>query len=435
MDQLSSGVFPSIQPAGRSEASISTAAQQCRALLRACRELDALKHDEWAENRLAEFNLWTASSGVFAGDRASLDYRLAPHPEVKSVMVSLLAVLTESLTQCQYYGMEQPAAVEEAELVSDAHSDDEEASSSSGSILYEKDDGARKVIQSDNEASESTPPEDIPRAFSPWSDDSSMVSDEDTSDTESLSPAESMLVVPKAEVSRVIDHLARLSLAIRKAGSNSRSHKADLRFHPEDHPALRRHLNLVVLARGSEDGRSDYDIDLNSLTTVQERLVVANLRRRNRYIYAQRHAVKLAAEATTQPLQNILSLDGDWPVLVEEQGPGKPEGEEPAQREDLPTEVQEPITEQPAAVELALPVETHLPILSATSASAVTQTIDPGLIHNVTPSQVAKTEITTTTAKITYPKPPPIPPGLSYFKCPCCCQTLPAMYRQNSLWK
>lgn len=273
----------------------------------------------------------------------------------------------------------------------------------------------------------------IARGFSPWSDDSSTESDSDSEDELPPLTEHSLFQVAKTEVAQVIDHLARLSVAIRKSGTKSRSHKADRRFDPEAHSGLRRHLNFVVLAKGSEEGRTSYDVDPNSLTPVQERLILANLRRRNRFLYAQRHSRKLALEAPTDDAQPEVPLEGDWPVLVET-NEGEEEAKEDRNEEPLPMS-SEAVTDLPSLPIAEPQVEPQAPVLTATSASAATQPIDPVFVHNVTPSQVAKTNITATTAKVTYPRPPLVLEGMRYFKCPCCCQALPEMYLQSSLWK
>ncbi|KAK2590082.1 hypothetical protein QQS21_012243 [Conoideocrella luteorostrata] len=364
--------------------------------------------DEWAENRLAEFNLWTANSGVFAGDRASLDARLALQPEVTSVFISLLTALNERLTQCQYFGNADFTTVsDESSSTCSSEVEDEAEKQEAVAESSESEDKLESL-----EHGFSASPEDIPRAFSPWSDDSDLSTDldEDSRDAGSRAATNPSLDGPKVDVAQVIDHLARLTLAIRKASNCSRTHKADRRFEADDQPAFRRHLNVVVLATGMEEGR-------------------------NRFLYAQRHARKLAAEAEPQNAPQRFQFGDDMPIIVVDQREPKPE-------EDIVPEPEEQASEAikaPAQVVVkTVPepaLETQPPILSATSASGMTQAIDPGFIHNVTPSQVAKTEITTTSAKIAYPKPPAMPLGMRFFKCPCCCQSLPEMYRQPSLWK
>lgn len=60
--------------------------------------------DEWAENLLADFNLWSAGAGASANDRASLDHRLAPEPDVRAVVINLLSMLNAVVKRCQTQG-------------------------------------------------------------------------------------------------------------------------------------------------------------------------------------------------------------------------------------------------------------------------------------------------------------------------------------------
>ncbi len=59
---------------------------------------------EWAENRLAEFTLWASGIGVFAGERASLDSRLATEWETKNLVLSILTLLLACIEKCQTAG-------------------------------------------------------------------------------------------------------------------------------------------------------------------------------------------------------------------------------------------------------------------------------------------------------------------------------------------
>jgi hypothetical protein len=81
--------------------SIREVAQQCRDALRQSHRIPGLMQYEWAENRLAEFNLWAAGAGVFAGDRASLDSRLAVESETLNLVISILILLLGSVKKCQ----------------------------------------------------------------------------------------------------------------------------------------------------------------------------------------------------------------------------------------------------------------------------------------------------------------------------------------------
>jgi hypothetical protein len=52
-----------------------------------------LMHQEWAENRLADFNLWASSAGTYATGKASLDYRLRENVDVN--LLSMLRILVQ----------------------------------------------------------------------------------------------------------------------------------------------------------------------------------------------------------------------------------------------------------------------------------------------------------------------------------------------------
>lgn len=253
------------------------------------------------------------------------------------------------------------------------------------------------------------------------------------SDSDHESPARlveshlSQLEQAQSEVEQVVDHLARLGVAIRKSGSNARSQKADRLFKQEDHSDLFRYLTVVVLGRGSPEGREHYQVNPGLLSPVQERLIRANLRRRNRFLYAQRHAMKLAfatAVPTVEQFQMPGFVDGPLPVQEDEVAPEPsatviPEPEETPELENTPviTSSRQPMP------------------FTATSASAVGTAIQEVPRFMPAPSQLARTNITSTAAKVAYPRPPQVREGLRYFKCPCCCQTLSSLYQQSTHWK
>jgi hypothetical protein len=221
------------------------------------------------------------------------------------------------------------------------------------------------------------------------------------------------------DVEKLLQQLAELAVAIRKSGTSSRLQKADRSFDPTRFKAFQKHLELILLARGSQLGRGfeDYEIHADRLTKVQRRLIDANLRRRNRFLYAQRHSEKLAAVASLRRVAmdssppRVTAVVGDWNKSSLQSPPELPP------RPDV------------------IPVAPMVPPMTTTSASIVNSQI---LIHRppqAPPSQPAMTQITSTGAKMTYPGPPPINLGLNSFKCPCCCQTLPLMFRDNTRWK
>lgn len=84
--------------------SISEVAKQCRARFEECLHLQPLVQYEWAENRLADFNLWAASIGAFAGERASVDDRLALQLDTKNFVISILSLLQGCIEKCRDAG-------------------------------------------------------------------------------------------------------------------------------------------------------------------------------------------------------------------------------------------------------------------------------------------------------------------------------------------
>lgn len=59
---------------------------------------------DWAENRLADFDLWVIGIGALSRPEASLDRRLASYHEVSSVVVSLLTIFESFLETCHDLG-------------------------------------------------------------------------------------------------------------------------------------------------------------------------------------------------------------------------------------------------------------------------------------------------------------------------------------------
>ena len=91
------------------QTSIHYVTAQCRGSFQRCLSTANLMHHEWAENRLADFNLWAAGVGASAEGRASLDSRLIFEPDVKTLVVNLLILLNGTVGECQELGMVQAA--------------------------------------------------------------------------------------------------------------------------------------------------------------------------------------------------------------------------------------------------------------------------------------------------------------------------------------
>lgn len=268
-------------------------------------------------------------------------------------------------------------------------------------------------------------PEPVPRSFSPWSD-MSVTSSDSNRDTAPHQPPPTKLQHSQLEVDQVLDHLVRVGIAIRKSGSNARSQKADRLFNPDDHCDLFRYLAVIILSRGSKDAR-DFDlVRPGLLSAVQERLIKANLRRRNRLLYAQRHALKLDGYSREER--------GPTTLMVVDSGPSAVRQSTDNTKNERTLLQPEKNEEGDEGAQLANKSRREAMPLTDTSASAVGTNIRevPAIQAS---SQLAKTNITTTAAKVVYPRPPQLREGMRFFKCPCCCQTLSSLYQRSSHWK
>ena len=222
----------------------------------------------------------------------------------------------------------------------------------------------------------------------------------------------------------MLDQLARIAVAIRRSGTRSRLQKADRMFKLEDHEDLRAHLTAVVLSQGpfsAEYTFSPEQINQSKLSTVQLRLINCNLKRRNRFLYAQQHSKSLDAASSTRIPPRV--------VTDPKTAPEQPEPETGPQRKP---EKSMPSVSKPVSAE---PVEQlYNPSLkTGTSASGVTDLLS--LPQNLVPSQAATTQLSTTVTKLDYPHAPKKNDDALFFRCPCCCQTLPAIISDTSRWK
>ena len=85
-------------------ASIYDATELCRSSFQECLDIKELMKDEWAENRLADFNLWAAGVGASARQEACLDTRLSDEPGARQVVIGLLVSLEAYIEQCKSNG-------------------------------------------------------------------------------------------------------------------------------------------------------------------------------------------------------------------------------------------------------------------------------------------------------------------------------------------
>jgi hypothetical protein len=83
---------------------IFAATQACLRGFKECLNVPLLKHREWVENRLADFDLWSAGVGASAKDKLSLDTRLMCDVGMRTVVIDLLNTLIVYVQQCRTLG-------------------------------------------------------------------------------------------------------------------------------------------------------------------------------------------------------------------------------------------------------------------------------------------------------------------------------------------
>ncbi|EGR50163.1 uncharacterized protein TRIREDRAFT_105458, partial [Trichoderma reesei QM6a] len=257
--------------------SIQEATKQCLETLRACLAVEQLMIDAWAENRLADLNLWIAGLGALASSRVSLDTRLGSKPEIRDIIANLLGLLALTVEKCRRL-----------------------ATSESGAAGV-----AAQIEEEQEELSESSSDGIPPRPYSPWSD-------EDDSDSDDFLPVaaeqplstNSLLESNMQDVGMLLKQLANIAVVVRKSGKGSRLQRADQQFKPEEHKDLQAHLTTMMLLNNIEQ-RSDLHsvngtFDPSNLGEIQERIIQCNLKRRNRFLYAQRHSDSLSGRISQE---------------------------------------------------------------------------------------------------------------------------------------
>ncbi|KAL6808591.1 hypothetical protein V8C40DRAFT_259444 [Trichoderma camerunense] len=248
--------------------------------------------------------------------------------------------------------------------------------------------------------------------------------------------AQSNIAVATNNVDSSLENLALIGVAIRKTGIRSRLARADGRFKPEEHDDLRAFLRIMCLrqytannfgiefakeTQGDTSAQERIDISKElKLSDTQQRLIEVNLRRRNRFLRAQQHSKKLKAYQSDK-----LEIAAKT---------RKELGNETAQLPNMT-----PISQADAKInptgdpgQKHIPPASTLPETKASTAQGIFQVAKAGK----TASQPAMTAITALTAATQYPKAPNLPQDATMFKCPCCCQALPAEFGSNrDLWK
>ena len=219
-------------------------------------------------------------------------------------------------------------------------------------------------------------------------------------------------------VETIINQLVRISISIHRSGTRARLERADQTFKADRHDELRDHLSLLIHAntftyQEKEGGNIHFDISSRSLTEIQLRLIDTNLRRRHRFLYAQKRLKKyedggesrLRREKRQQKKQSELSSQV---VTISK---GEDVGEHGGPHSSSPEDHHTPHTET----------------------STVPTALD-GPIQIPEGNQLSMTVASSTSAKVDYPRALKFP-GRDVFTCPCCSQSLPIHICSGGRWR
>lgn len=271
-------------------------------------------------------------------------------------------------------------------------------------------------------------PPDLPNVNDASLEDSnevSLVKHVETSPIVSTSPSGGVLDSERSilnqnieDVEAILKEMVRLTFAIRKTGPPSRFQKADDQFDPDAHQDLKVRLQDILMGYNSEKRASQSQLESLQLSEIQWRLIEANLRRRNRFLYQQIHSKKLAIK-DTRPPQNIKREEKSFHV---KQDVNKLRiflsSIFHRKRKLLP---------QPHSMEASQPGPSA-ENLTTTSASRI-----QGNVRIV--KQPPTTMVLSTATGADYPNPPELASGQQLFKCPCCYQCLGREYTQKNKWR
>ncbi|SCN82593.1 related to 1-phosphatidylinositol-4,5-bisphosphate phosphodiesterase [Fusarium fujikuroi] len=223
------------------------------------------------------------------------------------------------------------------------------------------------------------------------------------------------------DVDSALESLVTLSLAIRRTGRRSRLHKADRLFKTEEHAKLRKHLEAIIVLRpgsGPCFNDDEFRTRIESLTPLQNHLITANLKRRNRFIQAQLHSLGLKKRS--------VAFESPTPEATEQYEALVPNPE--SKTNEINTSLS---AFTPQSPDRPLPAP-----MSVTSASVPESKLQYKEPVSKTTESTPMTVITQITASARYPHPRISGTEQKVVQCPCCCQTIPVSEaKNNNRWR
>lgn len=409
---------------------IHHATMGCISGFKACLFIKPLMKDGWAESRLADLNLWASGVGALARPDMSLDRRLQFQPKPRLVLINLLLTLGVFISSCRTY------------VLNEAHGSKESTDNkaeSEGTPVSPAESTSELTLGDDldptpSSASWFTALASAPKSASDSSTDSNV--------GEELDDPHSEVTLKEAmkDIDDILDQLILLGFAIRKSGTVTRLRKADSSFRPSENEDLREHLEHILLDRVTKEQKNGKDNVRSTareriqevtpeqrhlITPEQHHLILANLRRRHRFRYARRHQQKLD-QLTAYTLVAKTKPSVHTPEEHQEMTPGLNRAPVSNDGKSPPTEDFESTTPSTAP-----PQNLPAPEMSATTPSVA----EGDILQMAMPTTATASRVSVSVATMHYPAPPPMSQKMRGFKCPCCYQTLPEMYKDWSRWR
>ncbi|KAF5636080.1 chitin synthase activator [Fusarium sp. NRRL 52700] len=387
--------------------------QECLFLFQSIPGHRTLADNDWFEDCAADFAWWAHGLKAQKTGRSSLDYRLRERLDVHRVIAGLLDSLALALK-----GYLQPDKGQE-------------------SIRDDVDDEASESDKSTSNSSWSELSDEVRQP-----DDKDAVAD--TPDTENSDP--------RFYIETNLKLLAKISVAIRRSGQKLRYLKADayLRDHldDEEYTLLRNHLLFLILVGSYEQklltelGRlainqeipkaveivvRSWIVDPSRATSTQQRLIEANVVRRNRIAYARRFIGKNVIPKKPQEDAATTITPSQRPEAL--LGPAREAstfGTDTKETFSIPN----PVQLLPAPQE---PTES-LTAKTLTATELGSQFILP-IIMPLEPKKEALSIVTKITQTGTNQDYPACPGKKGSFQCPYCVQVLSEDYAAKSRWR
>lgn len=208
---------------------IPQATKNCISSLERCLAIKPLMRESWAENRLAEMNLWASNLGVLADNEASLNQRLQSQTTSRLVSITLLLILHDLVENAINHALNQASGKIVTDDIPVFEEELEEEELEEEELEEELEEETLDSTFGNNSDYESWFDLLDPRSEGSSAGSSSLEGSEPNED-----PLEGTLKNAMKDVDEILYQLIHLGLAIRRPGTASRLRKADGSFNQEN---------------------------------------------------------------------------------------------------------------------------------------------------------------------------------------------------------